>query len=169
MRYKVNCQIDSYSTIYYAEEAWNQIDLTLNANEYSQFKNLIFNEGETKVFYLKPKVSVVSHNNLSAQVYNDNFYVSGTGEFPSIQLAMTVVNGDIEISVKPFSYSLDDIYWSITMSEYGDDPAGDSFGRDKLENELRYSHWDNYLNPQFIENYFRKNITVEEVEVNYEI
>lgn len=163
MRYKVNCQVPGYSTIYYAEEAWNQIDLTLNANEYSQFKNLIFSDFETKVFYLKPKVSVVSHNDPNETVYDD-YYVSGVGWFPQIQLAMAMVDGNIEISVKPFTYSLNDIRWSITDSEYDDDPAGDDFGRDKLENELRYSHWDDYLNSRFIENYFRKNITVEEIE-----
>lgn len=163
MRYKVNSRVPGYSTIYYDEKAWNQIDLSLNASEYSQFKNLIFSDGETKVFYLKPKVSVVSHNDPNKTVYDD-YYVSGVGEFPQIQLAMTMIKGDIGISVKPFSYSLDDIRWSITVSEYDDDPAGDDFGRDKLEDELRYSHWDDYLNQCFIENYFRKNITVEEVE-----
>lgn len=116
------------------------------------------------MFYLKPKVSVVSHNDPNETVYDENYYVSGVGEFPQIQLAMAMVDGNIEISVKPFSYSLDDIRWSITSSEYDDDPAGDDFGRDKLENELRYSHWDDYLNPHFIENYFRKNITIEEIE-----
>ena len=164
MRYKVNCQVPGYSTIYYDEKAWNQIDLSLNASEYSQFKNLIFSDFGTKVFYLKPKVSVVSHNDPNETVYDENYYVSGVGEFPQIQLAIAMVDGNIEVSVKPFSYSLDDIRWSITSSEYDDDPAGDDFGRDKLENELRYSHWDDYLNQRFIENYFRNNITVEEIE-----
>lgn len=35
--------------------------------------------------------------------FDEDYYISGIGKFPQIQLAMTIINGDIDVSVKPFS------------------------------------------------------------------
>ena len=150
MRYKANCRISDYTVIYTDEKAWNNLRLYLMTCEQLQFENLIFTDNETKMFYLKPEVYVNSYSGPGG-----NYYVNGKGAFPQIQLAMTIANGDVEISVKPFSYSPNDISWKV---------KGDTAYDYKLENNLCNSQWNNYLNPRFIENYFRKNITVEEVE-----
>lgn len=155
MRYKANCQIDDYTVIYTEENEKTEIELSLNTEEDSQFKNLIFNEGETKVFYLTPKVYVCTYDGPERH-FDEDYCISGVGKFPQIQLAITVHNGDIDVSVKPFSYSLDDIYWNIS--------EGDMFDDYKLKDELKYSYWDEYLYQNKIEYYFMDNITVEEIE-----
>lgn len=153
MRYKVSCMFSGYDGIYYDEKAWKQVRLILKISEHSQGKHFSLAEGETRVFYIQPIANVVSYS--GPGIVYGNYYVRGMGEFPQVQVAMTMVNGEIAISVKPFSYSVNDISWKVT---------GDTGYDYKLENDLSNSQWDDYLNPRFIENYFRKNITVEEIE-----
>lgn len=157
MRYKVNCRVTDYTdyiVIYTKEDGHNEIELSLY-DEDSQFENLIFKDGKIKVFNLNPEANVSTYNG-SEKHFDEDYYISGIGKFPQIQLAMTIINGDIDVSVKPFSYSLDDIRWKVK--------SGDEFGDYELSDELKDSYWEDYLNPRFIENYFRSNITVEEVE-----
>lgn len=130
---------------------YHTIEINLSAESLGRPGNNLFTEGETKTFELPVNLSV-SRDNGYGEVAGDSYF--------NLSYAITTHNGEIDLQVKPFTFSPYALEWDI--SEY--DGNSSNACADILSNEVLDIDIDWNFNANGIKQCLLEYITVVEDE-----
>lgn len=150
-RYIVNFKGDGHIIFHGEYTNYHTIEINLSAESLGHPGNNLFTEGETKTFELAVNLSV-SRDNGYGEVAGDSYF--------NLSYAITTHNGEIDLQVKPFTFSPYALEWKIW--EYDDNDSEDCV--DILAKEALDIDNDWNFNADGIKQCLLKYITIEEVE-----